>query len=284
MNAATFDGPVVGVPSKGRLREQVLALLTAAGYPVGRLGSGSVAALDGIGLIEMRPRDAGAALEAGTLDAAFIATDIAMEHDLVGLDRLELGFARTDLVLASRDSDGRTSPADLAGCVVATHLPRITQAFFDARGIDVTVLAMGGSLEGVCASGLADALVDIRETGTSLRANRLRVLDELGACQAELVIASGSPVLDDLVLRLRAVLDARAARYVMLHIPPDAVDALSDVFGGLASPTVLPLSGRDDLVAAHLVVGAHELWARLSDLRAVGATGIVALEPSALLP
>jgi ATP phosphoribosyltransferase len=285
VNRPDIDGAVVAVPSKGRLREQCLTLLASAGYPTGMLhGGGSIATMGELSLIEMRPRDAAAALEAGQLDAAFLATDIVMEHDLEELPALPLGFSRSTLVLASRDDDGRSSAADLAGGVVATHLPRLTERFFAERGVDVTVVGMGGSLEGVCAAGLADAIVDLRETGTSLLTNRLRVLEEIRACEALLVRRVDTPALSDLTLRAEAVLAARRHRYVMLHVPRERLESLREVFPGLASPTVLPLAGRDDLVAVHFVVSGADLWARLSDLRALGATGIVALEPQALLP
>jgi ATP phosphoribosyltransferase len=285
----------LAVPSKGRLREECLALLQAGGFPTGMLhGAGSIAAVEGLALIEMRPRDAAAALAAGQVDAAFLATDIAAEYALEDLPTLALGFSRSELVVASRDDDGRDGLADLEGAVVATHLPELTARIFADKGIGVTVMPMGGALEGVCAAGLADAIVDLRETGTSLATNRLRVLEVLRRCEALLVRrpAEDSPVershaaaaLDDLVLRLEAVLTARRHRYVMLHVPAGSVDALRTLFPGLASPTVLPLAGRDDLVAVHFVVTQAELWARLGDLRALGATGIVALSPQALLP
>ena len=275
----------VAVPSKGRLREECLALLSSAGYATSMLhGGGSIAAVDGLEFIEMRPRDAAAALAAEQLDAAFLATDIVAEHELAGLRALPLGFSRSDLVLASRDDDGRTGVGDLAGGVVATHLPQTTERFFAAKGVDVTVVPMGGSLEGVCAAGLADAIVDLRETGTSLMTNRLRVLEVLTACEALFVRRDDSDTLDDLTLRVEAVLTARRHRYVMLHVPREGLDKLRAVFPGLAAPTVLPLAGRDDLVAVHFVVLASELWERLGDLRSLGATGIVALQPQALLP
>ncbi|MDP8971459.1 MAG: ATP phosphoribosyltransferase, partial [Actinomycetota bacterium] len=238
----------------------------------------------GLEFIEMRPRDAAAALAAGQLDGGFLATDIVMEHELEKLPALGLGFSQSQLVLASRDDDGRSDTADLAGGVVATHLPQLTERFFADKGIDVTVVAMGGSLEGVCAAGLADAIVDLRETGTSLMTNRLRVLEVITRCQALFVRRRETPALDDLALRLDAVLIARRHRYVMLHVPRDRLETLRGMFPGLASPTVLPLAGRQDLAAVHFVVGQGELWARLGDLRALGATGIVALEPQALLP
>jgi len=275
----------VGVPSKGRLRDGVLALLSSAGYPAAMLhGAGSIAAVGDLELIEMRPRDAGAALGAGQLDAAFLSTDICAEADLEELPALPLGFSRSDLVLASRDDDGRTGAADLQGCIVATHLPNTTRRFFAAKGIDVTVVPMGGSLEGVCAAGLADAIVDQRETGTSLMTNRLRVLEVMRSCEALFVHRRDVAALGDLELRAAAVVAARRQRYVMLHVPRERLDALRAIFPGLASPTVLPLAGREDLVAVHFVVAGDDLWSRLGDLRALGATGIVALEPEAVLP
>ena len=243
-----------------------------------------MALVERIEIIEMRPRDAAAALGAGQLDGAFLATDITREHRLTKLPALPLGFSRSELVLASRDDDGRVDPQDLAGAVVATHLPDLTTRYFTEAGIEATVVAMGGSLEGVCAAGLADAIVDLRQTGTSLITNRLRVLASLGYCEALFVRHEQTPALDDLALRLEAVLSARRHRYVMLHLPHDGLDRLSEIFPGLASPTVLPLAGRTDLVAVHFVVPSEDLWTRLGELRAFGATGIVVLEPGALLP
>jgi ATP phosphoribosyltransferase len=276
--------PRVAVPSRGRLRTRALELLQHAGYSTSMLhGSGSVAHVDGMSFIEMRSRDAAAALAAGQVAAAFIATDLVVEHQLEALPAQSLGFARSDLVLASRDDDGRVTANDLTGATVATHLPELTKRFFAERNIDVTVLELGGSLEGVCSAGIADAIVDLRETGTSLVTNRLRVLEIIRSCEALFVRGTDTPALDDMSLRLGAALAADRHRYVMLHVGRDQLDKLRYLFPGLASPTVLPLAGRDDLVAVHFVVGAEELWERLGDLRALGATGIVALTPQAIL-
>jgi ATP phosphoribosyltransferase len=274
----------VAVPSKGRLRDEVLQLLGHAGFATSMLrGAGSRATVEALELIEMRPRDAAAALAAEQLDAAFLATDITREHELTDLPAVPLGFSRSELVLASRDDDGRTRPEDLRGGVVATHLPVLTRRYFARAGVDVTVVSMGGSLEGVCAAGLADAIVDLRQTGTSLMTNRLRVLDSLGQCEALFVRRPGTPALDDLTLRLEAVLDARRHRYVMVNVRRDALEPLQQLFPGLTAPTVLPLAGHDDWVAVHFVVAEDELWVKLSALRHLGATGIVVLEPGALL-
>ena len=272
---------VVAVPSRGRLRDFVTVLLADAGFAT-RASAGARARSDGIDFIEMRPRDAAAWLRAGRLDGAFVSTDLVLEEGLAALVQVPLGAARSDLVVASRDDDGRSSAADLAGGVVATHLPNATSRWFADHGVDVTVVTMGGALEGVCAAGMADAIVDLRETGRSLAENRLRVLAEIAACEA-LFVHDGDPDLDDLAVRIGAVLAARRHRYVMLHLAPDRVNDLASLFPGLASPTVLPLAGRGDLVAVHLVTDAATFWTRLQDLRALGATGIVALPPDALV-
>jgi ATP phosphoribosyltransferase len=274
----------VAVPSKGRLREKVLDLLEHAGYPTsGFHGAGSRTNVGDLEFIEMRPRDAGAWLAAGRIAGAFLSTDIVLEDQLEHLDAVALGVARSDLIVASRDDDGRSTATDLTGATVATHLPGATTRWFAAQGIDVTVVAMGGALEGVCAAGLADAIVDLRETGTSLAQNRLRVLADIAPCEA-LFVHSRASALVDLTLRIGAVLQARGHRYVMLHLPPDRVSDLTGPFPGLASPTVLPLAGRDDLVAVHIVVPADDFWSQLATLRSLGATGIVALPPDALVP
>lgn len=212
----------------------------------------------------------------------FCELGFVMEEGLDDLSRTPLGVVRSDLVLASREDDGRNSPDDLAGATVATHLPALTRNWFASRSVDANVVPMGGALEGVCAAGLAEAVVDLRETGTSLARNRLRVLAEIAQCQAEFVTAVAE--LEDMQLRLSAALQARRHRYLMLHLPPEQLDALQRLFHGLAAPTVLLLAGRTDLVAVHLVVDHPRLFQRLGDLRALGATGIVAVQPNALLP
>jgi ATP phosphoribosyltransferase len=275
----------IAVPSKGRLRDEALELLSTAGYKVSGLrGRGSIARTAGLDIIEMRPRDAAAALAAGTLDGAFIATDIAMEHEISDLPTQRLGYARSTLILAGKDSDGPATLQDLDGGVVATHMPCVTERFLAEHGVQARIITMGGSLEGVCAVGLADAIVDNTETGTSLRQNRLQVLATIAECEAEFVHRADQQVLTDLELRIGAALGARRHRYVMLHLPADRLDDLRPIFPGLASPTVLPLAGRDDLVAVHFVVETTQLWERLAELRSMGATGIVALPPDALLP
>lgn len=276
----------VAVPSKGRLRDRVFDLLRQAGYNLRQLGTENAALLvENIEFIEMRPRDAAAWLRNGRLDAAFISTDTALENEIEDWPAIDLGFSRSDLVLACRTDAPYASAQDLAGKTVATHLPNWTRRWFESQQVKIDVVAMGGSLEGIVARGLADAIVDLRETGNSLRRNSLHVIEEGPSCQA---VFAHQPTdthteVQSLLLRMEAARTAATRQYVVLHIAPDKVDDLGSIFPGLAAPTLLPLSGRDDLVAVHLVVARDDLWARLGDLRELGATGIVALPTNAIL-
>lgn len=279
----------IAIPSKGRLRESVLDVLRRAGYQTSAFaGAAASAETDGIEFIEMRPRDAAAWLAAGRLDAAFISTDAALENGIEDYPTVELGFARSDMVVACRDDAPYESAADLAGRTVATHLPEWTRRWFETRGIGVTIVAMGGSLEGICARGLADAIVDLRETGGSLARNALHAIEEITPCQAVFTAAPApepeiGDALAEMVLRINAADTATKRQYLVLHIHPAEVDQLSTVFPGLAAPTVLPLAGRDDLVAVHIVVRKSDLWSKLTTLHQLGASGIVALPTDAIV-
>ena len=275
----------IAIPSKGRLRESVLELLAHAGYSrrsFDRMNASAV--VENIEFIEMRPRDAAAWLAQGKLDAAFISTDTALENGIEDWPSVDLGFSRSELVIAVKEDSPFQTMADLSGRTVATHLPGWTSRWLANENVDATVVNMGGSLEGVCAVGLADAIVDLRETGGSLQRNRLRVLAEGHNCQAAFFWGDPDcPTIAALNLRINAAIQARQTQYVMLHVPKDNLDRLSDVFPGLAAPTILPLAGRDDLVAAHIVVKKSQLWSKLGELQDIGATGIVALNTDAMV-
>ncbi|MGK0227093.1 MAG: ATP phosphoribosyltransferase, partial [Thermoproteota archaeon] len=138
---------------------------------------------------------------------------------------------------------------------------------------------------GVCALGLADAIVDLRQTGNSLALNNLHTLEVLVRCQA--ILAWNSNVAEELewvTARIQAAVEGRKAQYLIFHLPTDQVSNLGQAFEGLESPTVLPLDGHDDLVAVHVVVKTSEMWSHLADLRTLGASGVVALPVHALMP
>lgn len=277
---------IVAIPSKGRLRDGAVDLMGHAGINV-RAGTGAahVDPDSRIRFLEMRPRDAAQWLRAGRIAAAFISTDTAMEAGVDSLPSIPLGYSSSDLVIACRDDSGFESVTDLQGKTIATHLPNTTAAWLGDQGVDADVVAMGGSLEGVCALGLADAIVDLRQTGNSLALNNLHTLEVIARCQATLAWHDDAASdLNWLTDRVQAAVEGRKAQYLIFHLPTDQVPNLGQTFEGLESPTVLPLDGHDELVAVHVVVKTSEMWTHLPNLKALGASGIVALPVHALMP
>jgi ATP phosphoribosyltransferase len=273
----------IALPSSGRLKDGVRHALEVVGYGVGRPGAPSRGRED-IDFIEMRTRDAAEWLSAGRLAGAFISTDTALESHVEDWPTVELGFARSDLVVACPELSEARSLQDLDGATVATHLPRTTRRWFDSVEAKVHIVQMAGSLEGVCASGMADALVDLRQTGDSLRRHRLRVVEVGRACQAIFVSAPSAPdEVGELMIRLRAAVEGERTQYVMFHLHPDRVAELATVWPGLESPTVIPVARRDDLVAVHIAVEKARMWRFLAELRQLGGTGIVVLPVDAVM-
>lgn len=267
----------VAVPSKGRLRDGAWALLKQAGYS--RTGTKELT------FVDMRPRDAAQWLKTGRVDAIFGSTDIGLESGIDKLPTLDLGFARSDLVVACRTDAPFVAPADLAGATIATHLPNWTQRWFADQGIEVEVVGMGGSLESVCAEKYADAIVDLRATGRSLREYGLHAIHDAVACQATFTwTESNSPLLVEMVSRFEGVLAARGKTYVRLHLPADKVKDLQRVVTGMKAPTVMPLAGPDDQVAVHLVVAEADFWDLQNELKQLGASDLVTSTPSAIIP
>jgi len=280
-----LSGITVAIPSKGRLREEIVALMAHAGIRVNTPGATLIDAESDLRILEMRPRDAAEWLRAGRIAAAFTSTDAAMEAGIADCPSIPLGFGASELVLASRIDSGMAQGADLEGKTVATHLPVTTSEWLSSKGITANVVAMGGALEGVCALGLADAIVDLRQTGTSLAINNLQTIEVLAQCEATFAWdADRTAELGWLTTQIQAAVDGRKVQYLMFHMPAEQVGDLGDAFEGLKSPTVVPLAGRTDLVAVHVVVETDKMWSHLPSLSKLGASGLVALSVHAMLP
>lgn len=281
---ARTDSALVAFPTSGRLRDGSIELLASAGYRGIATSAGALVGAGTFSFIGMRPRDAAAALASGQLHGAFVSADIADEARLADLAQMRLGFAQSTLILAVPVDSGFRSVADLQGATIGTHLPRLATDYLRRSGVAAEVIAFGGSLEGLCAAGLVDAIVDLSASGQSLVRNGLRVLSSIQECEAMFVWDANCKALEPLLIRLRAAMDGAGSHYVMLHIAASAVERLTEIVHGLATPTLIPLDGAHSMVAAHLVIGSEQFWASLPALRAVGATGIVAVPIAALVP
>jgi ATP phosphoribosyltransferase len=177
---------------------------------------------------------------------------------------------------------------DLEGLRLATSHPRATAAAFERLGVRIDIVTISGAVEVAPRMGLADGIVDLVSSGSTLLMNGLRSLGPLLASQAILVgPRQPKPGTEDAAGELRTMLEAviagRKVKYLMMNAPVGAVPAIEAILPGLESPSVLPLA-HQGMVAVHAVVSAPDVHRILVPLRAAGATGILVVPVEKLLP
>jgi ATP phosphoribosyltransferase len=269
----------VAVPNKGRLMEPSERLLADAGLSFERSARALSVPVRNvpIDLLFVRTEDVVEMVADGVAGAGITGFDLVAESGAEIPVVAELGFGRCRLTAAVANSSPITSLEGLTGTRVATAHPAITRRLLAERGIEATVVALRGSVEVAPRLDVADAIVDLVSSGSTMLVNGLRPLATLLESQAVLVASPGS---DDRVAgmatMLRAVTAARTRRYLMLNAPVDAVDRIAGMIPGLRAPSVVPLA-HNGAVAIHSVVDTDDLWHLMPELEAAGATGILVL-------
>ena len=281
MSTPAEDGRLrIALPNKGRLAEPAVALLRDAGldFELSERRLTTVARNYPLELMFVRTDDIAEYVSDGLVELGITGRDLVAERGNGMAPILDLGFGACALVLAAPSSGPVARPEDLAGCTVATGFPRLTSAYFAERGIEATLVEVHGAVEITPQLGMADAVVDLVATGSTLRMNGLRPLATLLESEAVLI---GRPDglagrIDPLVAMLRSVLDARGKEYVMMNAPSEALDSIRRLIPGLSGPTVMPLADPG-MSAVHSVVERSLLWQLVPALKAAGARDILVL-------
>ncbi|MDS0295895.1 ATP phosphoribosyltransferase [Halogeometricum luteum] len=273
----------IAVPNKGRLHDPTVELLERAGLHV-KNGANRKLYADTVDpevtVLFARAADIPEYVRDGAAEVGVTGLDQMREsgHDLEELVDLEFGSCR--LVLAAPEDGDIASVEDVAGKTVATEFPTIAREYFAEKGVDAEVVEVTGATELTPHVEMADAIIDITSTGTTLRVNRLAVVDEVLDSSVRLFAhpdAVDDPKVEQLVTAFQSVLAAEDKRYVMMNAPRDRLDDIREVLPGLGGPTVMDVAG-DDAVAVHAVVDERHVFEVVNDLKAVGASGILVTE------
>ncbi|MGB0190390.1 MAG: ATP phosphoribosyltransferase [Nocardioides sp.] len=268
----------VAVPNKGSLSESATEMLRESGY---RQRSDSkqltlVDAENGVEFFYLRPRDIALYVGEGTLDVGVTGRDLLADSGAKAEEALQLSFGRSRFHFAG--PAGRFSDvADLAGMRIATSYVGVVRAFLEERGIEATVVRLDGAVETSIQLGVADAIADVVETGSTLRRAGLEVFGEvILESEAVLITRSGeAPAgLEVFRRRLEGVLVARS--YVMMDydIPTEQVEAAVELTPGIESPTVAPLH-KEGWSAVRAMVPRDGAQRLMDELYGLGARGIL---------
>lgn len=271
----------VAVPSKGRLRDDTVTLLRDAGLRFdipARALSVKVRNAE-IEVLFVRADDIPEMVDTATADVGITGQDLLAEYGAAAdfLSELQFGFCK--LMAAVPRSSDMNSLEDLRGLRIATAHPRTTAAFLAQQGIDASVVPLRGSVEVAPKLGVADAIVDLVSTGSTLTVNGLRTIGTLLESQSVLFASpkrqtETGPLMHQFTTAVQSVIDARTKRYLLLNAPRDAVDSITTLIPGLGSPTVVPVADSE-WCAIHSVVDADAIWTLLPLLEEAGATGIL---------
>jgi ATP phosphoribosyltransferase len=289
----------IALPNKGRLSEDTRELFNDAGLEVRSSGERALTASLGgeFEAIFVRAQDIPEFVADGAADVGVTGWDLVNESGRDLTSHLDLGFGKCRLVVAAREESGIRSVDDIGRAPermrVATVFPNITRRFFEERGCPVDVVPVSGAAEIAPHLGIADIVVDLTSTGSTLRVNGLREVDIVLRSSAHLITAKGGPrqgdparkqELDDLVTALASVIRARGQRYLMANVPRTSLDQVRTVLPGLNGPTVIEIAESSQFVAVHAVVSASTIYRTISQLRALGGEGILVTRIERLVP
>jgi ATP phosphoribosyltransferase len=283
----------VALPSKGRLSERALELFELAGLrPAFLADRALVASLGDFEAIFVRAADIPEYVADGAAEVGVTGADCVAESGRKVAEVLDLGFGRCRLVVAAREESTVESARDLpAGIRVATSFPRCANMYFQSLGIPITIAPVSGATEIAPHLGVADVIVDLTSTGSTLKVNGLREIGTVLESTARLV--ANPAALADAKLRsqiegvatgLESVLRAQEKRYLMANVPKDRLDEVRAVIPGISGPTIVEVLDSGTWVAAHAVVDADAVYQTIARLKAVGATGILVTRIERLMP
>jgi ATP phosphoribosyltransferase len=279
----------LAVPSKGRLREPSWTLLEASGVspqePGERVLQAHCRNAD-IDLLFVRADDVPEYVQDGVVDCGITGLDLVYERECNVEVLLRLGYGTCSLQAAVSSEDPATRIEDLEGRRVATSHPRVAAKALAERGVGAEIVAVAGSVEIAPRLGLADAIIDLVSTGSTLRTNGLRSIGVLFESEAVLIGRVNSKDFEArrvLTTVLGSVINARANRYLLCNVAKDRLSEVTAVLPTAGSPTVMDLA-TPGIVAVHALVPAAEIWSLLPKLEAAGASSIITLPVERLVP
>jgi ATP phosphoribosyltransferase len=279
----------LALPSKGRLREPSWTLLEASGVapqePGDRVLQAHCRNAD-IDLLFVRADDVPEYVQDSVVDCGITGLDLLAERDCNVEVLLRLGFGSCSLQAAVSMEDSATSIEDLEGRRIATSHPRIAARVLADRGVKADLVQVAGSVEISPRLGLADAIIDLVSTGSTLRTNGLRSIGVLFESEAVLIGRAGSTDMEarrTLTTLLGSVINARANRYLLCNVSKERLEEVTALLPTKGSPTVMDLA-TPGIVAVHALVPAADIWALLPKLAACGASSILTLPVERMVP
>jgi len=282
MNLAETDRIKIAIPTKGRLREPTIELLQKAGYSFRTVNRNLYATCTNadIVFIFVRSEDIPVLVDSGVVDMGITGSDLVRERNADVAEIMKLGYGRCRLCIAVHDSFPDADIPVFEGKTIATSFPTLTENFFREKGIKVRCLEMKGSVEIMIGLSLAHGIVDIVETGDSLRDNNLRVFHEIG--RYETVLIANKKIADKSIIhqirrRIEGIIVASQYSMLEYNIRETILKDAEKITPGFEAPTVARLD-EEGWMAVKVMVRKNEVVNVMDSLEKLGATAIIETE------
>lgn len=275
----------LAIQKEGRLTEETLAFLRSAGLVFESYKQRLFSTVRNFPLeiLYVRDDDIPDYVASGTVDIGILGQNVLNEERPVVKKLLNLQYGYCSLVVAVLKESPVTKIEDLKNKRIATSYPSSAAYFFKTRKIPIDIVQIHGSVEITPSLGVADAIVDLTSSGSTLAMNDLRILEKLYDSEAVFIAnpqtmkAKGKQMLiDKLLLRLKGVLSAKQYKYVLMNAPDLMIPRLKKYIPGLKSPTISPLA-KPGWVSVAAVIKEDVFWETIEKLKTLGATGILVL-------
>ncbi|MCF6294449.1 MAG: ATP phosphoribosyltransferase [Flavobacteriaceae bacterium] len=271
----------IAVQKSGRLHDDSMKLLRDIGISIdnGKDQLKASAKNFPLEVLYLRNGDIPQYLRDGVVDAAIIGENVLIEkgQDISKIENL--GFSKCRVSVAVPKSMSYNSIKDLEGKQIATSYPNTVCKFLEDNSVNANLHIINGSVEIAPNIGLADAIVDIVSSGSTLFKNNLKEEDIILKSEAVLAVSpkisrDNQEVLSKIQFRIKSVLKGRNSKYILLNAPNDKLEAIINVLPGMRSPTVLPLAEKG-WSSVHSVINKNQFWEIIDELKLKGAQGIL---------
>ncbi len=271
----------IAIQKSGRLNEESLQILKNCGISIdnGKDQLKASARNFPMEVFYLRNGDIPQYLRDGVVDIAIIGENVLIEKG-GDIDIAEkLGFSRCRVSLAVPKSVKYNSVSDFHGKRIATSYPNTVREYLKEKDVEADLHIINGSVEIAPNIGLADAICDIVSSGSTLFKNNLKEVEVMLKSEAVLAVSKKitterRAVLGKLQFRIKSVLQARQAKYVLLNAPNERLDDILRLLPGMRSPTVLPLA-EEGWSSVHTVINKDKFWEVIDELKQAGAEGIL---------
>ena len=271
----------IAIQKSGRLNEDSIQILKDCGISINNGNDQLKAEASNFPLevLYLRNSDIPQYLLDGVVDLAIVGDNLLAEKGKNIEVVQKLGFSKCKVSVAVPKTFEYNSIQDLAGLRIATSYPNTVNEYFNSFGLTVDIHQISGSVEIAPNIGLADAIVDIVSSGSTLFKNNLREVEVILKSEAVLAVSPKvSPEIqkhiDTLKFRIQAVLRARNSKYILMNVPNDKIETIGKILPVLRSLTVLPLA-EPGWSSVHSVIDKDTFWDVIDQLKEAGAEGIL---------